>query len=499
MVRISQTPRLSPSRTPGFLDLKCPYSKQLIALLRKYPKSHWDKGARTWQVPVELGQWLVPYMRNELKWQVSADLPALEDGPELSGFFPYQLESAQRAARDGFHFLNYSMGCGKTAAAIVALRAHMPRRTLIVCPAVVKRVWETQLARWWPHHPDVHTIKTGAQAEEHSADGITVVSYHLVHKLKYSKWGAIVLDESHMAKNPRSAMGAACAHLGAAHQGALKLALSGTPVAQEPQDLYNQMEFLRPGGFGSIWEFRRRYVDREENPWAASGYVWKGVRNEDELRARLDYFSSRVTLEEVSDMLPPITVSALEVEDKRQAIPELLAGIPDHVIIFTFRRETARQVAHACGKRSVCVVTGHDTPADRHVKIDNALCIPGSVLVATMDSIGTGIDSLTKFRNAFFVEASPKLSTMRQALGRIRRLSSTGHVSATMLYQRGSRDEEMMLHLEQKLNDINKVVAPGEAEDALATFLGGAELSDEEWAAKVNDELTECEDADEYF
>ena len=98
--------------------------------------------------------------------------------------------------------------------------------------------------------------------------------------------------------------------------------LDGTPVASGPLGLYSQLEFLMPAplGFTSFYSFKARYAKIEKKPITvtrtrSNGSTYTvdtfyddvvGYQNLEELQARLDAFSYRVTRAECADLPPKI-------------------------------------------------------------------------------------------------------------------------------------------------------------------------------------------------
>ena len=116
--------------------------------------------------------------------------------------------------------------------ALAALEADDAYPAVIVCPASLKLNWAREIERWLPHRS--LTVVSGTSATAAEAE-IVVINYEIVHahrvRLALRKPKALVLDESHYVKNPRAKRTQAVRRLAEAlPDGALKLALTGTPV-----------------------------------------------------------------------------------------------------------------------------------------------------------------------------------------------------------------------------------------------------------------------------
>jgi SWI/SNF-related matrix-associated actin-dependent regulator of chromatin subfamily A-like protein 1 len=159
-------------------------------------------------------------------------------------------------------FLADEQGLGKTVQALAALEADDAFPAVVVCPASLKLTWEREAAKWLPHRSRV--VVTGRGAVAPRAD-LVIVNYEIVadHRdsLTRARPQAVVLDESHYCKNPRAKRTQAVRKLVAAlPNGSLRLALSGTPVTNGPQEIVPQLRILgRLEEFGSGAQLKRRF------------------------------------------------------------------------------------------------------------------------------------------------------------------------------------------------------------------------------------------------
>ena len=107
----------------------------------------------------------------------------------------------------------------------------------------------------------------------------------------------VICDESQRIKNPKAQQSLALHTL--ADRAAFRLALTGTPIQQDAQDIWSQFRFLDKSVFGdNFYGFRGRYC-------ALGGFGGKqvvGTKNEEELSARLYSIAYRVTKAEALDL-----------------------------------------------------------------------------------------------------------------------------------------------------------------------------------------------------
>jgi SNF2 family DNA or RNA helicase len=159
-------------------------------------------------------------------------------------------------------FLADEQGLGKTVQALAALEQDGAFPAVVICPASLKLNWQREAAHWLPHR-SLHVVMGGGKAIP-KAD-ITILNYEIVHahreRLAISRPKALVLDESHYVKNPAAKRTRAVRRLAEAlPEGAFKLALTGTPVMNHPDELIAQLRILgRLEEFGSGARFKRRF------------------------------------------------------------------------------------------------------------------------------------------------------------------------------------------------------------------------------------------------
>lgn len=191
----------------------------------------------------------------------SAPPLAVEDalGGELR---PFQRAGVAYALDARRTFLADEQGLGKTVQALAALEADGAYPAVVVCPASLKLNWLRETERWLPHRSA--TVVSGTTRLAEAAD-VTIINYEVVHahraRLALRRPAALILDESHYVKNPRAKRTQAVRRLAEAlPPDALRLALTGTPVMNHPDELIAQLRVLgRLEDFGSGARFARRF------------------------------------------------------------------------------------------------------------------------------------------------------------------------------------------------------------------------------------------------
>ncbi len=185
------------------------------------------------------------------------------------------------------------MGLGKTIQALTLLMFEKDNRpNLIIVPTSLIYNWENEIKKF--SYNFKYLIYYGKNREKFLQDiknyEIVITTYNIVRidieKLKTLEFNYIILDESQYIKNPTSIISRYLVKLKANH----KLALTGTPLENNLNELWSQFNFLSPGLLGDLKEFLKKYSNKE---------------NLDKLKRKLRPLILRRKKEEVLDELPP--------------------------------------------------------------------------------------------------------------------------------------------------------------------------------------------------
>lgn len=209
---------------------------------------------------------------------------------------------------------------------------------LVVCPSTVKGTWGRELRLWLGESiPYVIVDGTSAKARNRQiTDGIAANAWIIVNweqlrvkkekrktKTKIydpmtgavlriaertkeievmreplfesTKWVAVIADEAHRAKNRKSLQTKGLWRI----NGEIKLALTGTPLMNTPDELWPILKWLFPKEYTSYWRFFDQYVDYYEGNF---GKIITGVKNSDALRFELRERLVRRTKKDVLDL-----------------------------------------------------------------------------------------------------------------------------------------------------------------------------------------------------
>ena len=181
---------------------------------------------------------------------------------------PYQREGAGRMLRlfkcGCSMLLSDEMGLGKTLQTLSVISKFYGggKRFLIVCPASVIAVWESEAKKFFPHFK---CKVLGANSDLSEREGALWLSSYTQlrrnrQKLDSVEFEIAVLDEAQYIKNPDSKVSEAACAIKTKH----KVALSGTPIENRLLDMWSIFRWLMPGLMSTKSEFERRIADEPD-------------------------------------------------------------------------------------------------------------------------------------------------------------------------------------------------------------------------------------------
>jgi len=237
---------------------------------------------------------------------------------------PYEFQrlGTQWLATNAGCMLLDEMGLGKTKQAIdAAMTLCLPM--VIVCPNTVKRNWEEELEKHGRFIVDVPTGTTkqrGGQILSWESMALPnraiILNYEALRYFPDEFWWAckgtiLILDEAHRVKNGQAKVSKI---IKAARPERIWL-LTGTPVANRPEDVWHLVHLVRPGLLGWNWStFEKNHIERDY--WGGI----KGYRDLETVRNQLAKVSmgrKKVDVVDLPEKVFESRVIELNVDEKR--------------------------------------------------------------------------------------------------------------------------------------------------------------------------------------
>lgn len=272
-----------------------------------------------------------------------------KEGPRLdwsdSPLYQFQQIGVEFICNSRRTILADDMGTGKTVQALISLAEVDAFPALVVCTNSMKFKWADEVRNWLgedviPYVVDgtkpkrEKIIAEAAASDESGHPVVVIVNYETLWRhsalapfgstalsdkekvegsLNQIRWQAVVADEAHKIKEPKAKQTRAVWY--ASRSARVRLALTGTPIVNSPDDLWSIGRFVCPEEFGlSRSRWRDRYCIMQ--PGIHGGVENLGLRPD--RRAELDAWLQprflRRTKEEVLPQLPSKVRTTLKVQ-----------------------------------------------------------------------------------------------------------------------------------------------------------------------------------------
>ncbi len=404
-------------------------------------------------------------------------------------------------------FLADEQGLGKTVQALAALEADDAWPAVVVCPASLKLNWEREAERWLPHRS--RAVVSGRGGTPPAVD-LTILNYEIVEAhspaLRAGRPRALVVDESHLVKNPRAQRTRAVRRLAdAIPRDGLRLALTGTPVMNHPDELIAQLRVLdRLGDFGSGARFSQRFregVGAEERlhwhlrrhcfarrvkrdvlpqlPAKRRSVLPVALTNEAEYRiAERDVIEWLQTLPlDLSELDAKIAaarraerlaqLNALKRIAARGKLAAALSWIDDFLasdeplVVFAHHQDVQEALLE---RFDALHLLGRDSQAQRDATVAAFQAGSGPTLLVCSTAVASQGITLTRATNVCFLELEWTPAIHDQAEDRLHRIGQHDAVSAWYLLAAGTIDETMARLIERK-RDLVAAVTDGRERD----------------------------------
>lgn len=325
------------------LYIKGDYNSNILDVIHSFQTRYYHRNSKLWECKIDY----FPIILDKLKFediQICGEVPKKfekylkmldiydeQDADYLSRTKPFehQMDSFKYALTHNKFLLGDEQGLGKTKQAldIAVARKHKMRHCLIVC-GVNNLKWN------WYKEVEIHTNeKAHILGSRINRKGKTVIGssaerladlkqihdeYFLITNIETLRdksiqsqikkmcsdgiIGMTIIDEIHKCKNSQSKQGKAI-HCCCSYY---RLALTGTPLMNNPVDLYNVLKWLEVENH-SLTYFKNLYCEMG----GFGGYEIIGYKNLDHLENSLNKNMLRRRKEEVLDLPPKIYTDEL--------------------------------------------------------------------------------------------------------------------------------------------------------------------------------------------
>lgn len=196
---------------------------------------------------------------------------------------PYQKECFQFLEKyQGRALIADEMGLGKSFESMYWAVKKKKFPILVICPASVKSNWQREAQKHFGLRAEI-LEGTRPKKSWRPVRPIVIVNYDILKSwkilLKKMKPKTVILDECHYCKSRTAVRTRTAQSICSIAENVL--ALSGTPIENNPVEFYPILNMIRPGMFeGGFKGYAHRYCKPERKPW---GWVFTGASRMPEL------------------------------------------------------------------------------------------------------------------------------------------------------------------------------------------------------------------------
>lgn len=387
----------------------------------------------------------------------------------------YQWEGVKFLLSHWEAILADDMGLGKTATMLMAIKELLKnkKQVLIVTPASLQWNWVREVQLWIGGYEYLFP--------KSSYKGIHLDTYENLKRwvvkskgqksmLELSNIDAVIFDEAHYLKNPKSQrhfwakeISKACTFV---------YCLTGTPMSAGVKDLASLLEIIgQLDEFGGYKTFYRKYCDPIYTKY---GKEVNGASNQSELKERLKPYLLRRTKDDVGLKLPPKTIKNICVGDMKQEYASTFAEMEDYnrmvnkekfplavefinnllehgkrPVVFVHHKTLLDKLSDKYKGKCVSIYGGQNKDI-RQQSIDDFQSGKVPIIICSLMASAVGL-TLTSSDTAVFLEYLWTPDISKQAEDRIHRLSQTKPCTIYNLYMNGSIEQQKILTIYSKV------------------------------------------------
>lgn len=418
--------------------------------------------------------------------------------PHYNMMYAHQKEVVSRSYFRQFNFLAADPGTGKTLTSASYALVMKSQRVFIGCPAVAKWNWFKDLRKFGFNELEFTILDSRKKYMMNAfMERYIVCNYDITDKfydhILSSPIDLFILDEAHLLKSKTSARSRKIAKLVEANPKAKIMFLSGTPIKNRVDDVFNYMHLIGNEMGKNHKKFLEAYTLRTNG---RGGERVTGGKNLQDLHNKLLNFMIRIRKEDCLDLPPKVylrytfelddykaeydavlaemakekniqtilsnihTLNILTSKAKKVGIIELAESIIEgdrKVVIFGGYKEPLNDLAEYFGDRCV-KIDGSVNSFDRSGLVDKFNNDPScQVFLGNYTAAGTAINLVSA--SDIIIQSFPLTpAELEQGLDRLHRIGQVRSVNVHYTFCEDSVDEHLHNLLNDKLSDINAVI-----------------------------------------
>jgi SWI/SNF-related matrix-associated actin-dependent regulator of chromatin subfamily A-like protein 1 len=313
------------------IAIRFEYDAEIVKAVKNIPGRRWNDSDKVWIAPQSSVKEVATFAKHhnlniaddvagfviDQEAKISASKAAYAE-IEIQGLggepYPFQKAGIAYLAEAERALLGDEPGVGKTIQALGVLQYLEAFPALIVVPASLKLNWEREANKWIPGKK-ILVIQGRDNGYDYANYDLVIINYDVIkahqESLMEVEFKAIICDESHYCKNPKSLRSKAVKKIAAEIK--YRFLLTGTPVVNRPIELAHQLDIInRLDDLGGFFPFAKRYCEAYKSRF---GWDFSGAAHLDELHEKMRAsFYIRRTKDQVLKELPSKTHAVIPVE-----------------------------------------------------------------------------------------------------------------------------------------------------------------------------------------
>ena len=261
------------------LILSFEYNAAIIEIIKQFESRKYEPKTKEWSIPIihtkKVLDRLVP-----LGFRVRADVldnynKSVRRSKMIDRILEDRLKKTEREVikKTGLPLFNYQQlgtaflyatessllgdepGTGKTIQTLATVVLRKANKVLLICPSSLKRSLREEIEKWLKI--DDTTLIEGTKVKRQKLwkqdTRFYIMNYELLlrdlDEINDINWDFVITDEATRISNPKAKQSKAIKKINAKY----RLALTGTPLNNAIQDVWNILDFCHPNILGSYW------------------------------------------------------------------------------------------------------------------------------------------------------------------------------------------------------------------------------------------------------
>lgn len=389
--------------------------------------------------------------------------------------FAYQTEMVKFLDKtNGCALIGDGTGLGKTIQALSWLAAR-GKTAVVVGPKVIRRNWINEAKKFFPTvYNDFNTAELSARFTGTDLSQYKLVSLNyeglpkFLEMLKSSPKDVLICDESHKLKNEKTRNYALVSEI--APLFASRILMSGTAIKNKKEELFTQVEIVRPGTFSDRRQIRYTAIGKLWNDLSSTMYL---ARQKKDVLTQLPSKTTQqlqIAVPGLKIALPILFTEIAKVKAEVakakssatiEAVQDILDTSDSSVLVFTDSMEAAEAIKEGLGDDAVL----HHGQLSDSVREDlksqwQSEKIAARVFVTTRQSLSEGA-TMTRADRVVFNDLPWSVADVIQAEDRTHRVGQRNAVLVTWVVAADCGFDEKVSDIIRRKYELHKMVNEG--------------------------------------